>query len=73
MVNISFCSFFKHVIDDVIVPKFKGNEYYRGVEEGTDAIIKAVKGEYKVPANKRKNGTSGTRMIFIIIMGFNNE
>ncbi len=58
----------KHIIDDVIVPNFKGNDYYRGIEEGTDAIIKAVKGEYKAPANKRKKGTSGTRMIFIIVM-----
>ncbi len=58
----------KHIIDDVIVPNFKGNDYYRGIEEGTDAIMKAVKGEYTAPANNRKKGPSGSRIIFIIIM-----
>lgn len=58
----------KHIIDNVIVPSFKGDDYYRGIEEGTDAIIKAVKGEYKAPANYRKKGASTGKIIFIIIM-----
>jgi uncharacterized protein len=61
----------KHIIEDVIVPNFKGNDYYRGIEEGTDAIIKAVKGEYKAPAGyrDRKKGKGGLgRIIVIIIM-----
>jgi uncharacterized protein len=60
----------KHIIDDVIVPNFKGNDYYRGIEEGTDAIIQAVKGEYKAPEgyNSRKGKSGIGRTIFIIIM-----
>jgi uncharacterized protein len=61
----------KHIIDNVIVPNFKGNDYYRGIEEGTDAIIKAVKGEYKAPAGYNKNKGRGGglgRIIFIIVM-----
>jgi uncharacterized protein len=61
----------KHIIDEAIVPNFKGDDYYRGIEEGTDAIIQAVKGEYKAPANynKRKKGSGGVgRIVFIIIM-----
>ncbi|MBL7700856.1 MAG: TPM domain-containing protein [Ferruginibacter sp.] len=60
----------KHIIDDQIVPNFKGNDYYRGIEEGTDAIIRAVKGEYKAPKgyNERKNGGSAGRIIFIIVI-----
>jgi uncharacterized protein len=59
----------KHIIDQVIVPNFKGDDYYRGIEEGTDAIIQAVKGEYKAPENYGKKGKfSGGRIIFIIIM-----
>ena len=58
----------KHIIDDVIVPNFKGDDYYRGIEEGTDAIMQAVKGEYTAPKNYRKKKTSGGRIIFIIIM-----
>ena len=61
----------KHIIDEAIVPNFKGDDYYRGIEEGTDAIMQAVKGEYKAPANynKRKKGSGGIgRIVFIIIM-----
>ncbi|MBK9483847.1 MAG: TPM domain-containing protein [Chitinophagaceae bacterium] len=61
----------KQIIDDIIRPNFKGEDYYRGIEEGTDAIIQAVKGEYKAPANynKRKKGSGGIgRIIFIIVM-----
>lgn len=61
----------KQIIDYTIVPNFKGDDYYRGIEEGTDAIIQAVKGEYKAPANyNKRNKSSGGigRIIFIIIM-----
>ena len=60
----------KHIIDDVIVPNFKGDDYYRGIEEGTDAIMQAVKGEYKAPEgyNSRKNKGGIGRIIFIIFI-----
>jgi len=60
----------KQIIDDIIVPNFKGNDYYRGIEEGTDAIIQAVKGEYTAPESygKKGGGSSIGRIIFIIIM-----
>jgi uncharacterized protein len=47
----------KHIIEDVIKPNFKQKKYYRGIDEGTDAIIKAVKGEYKAPPKKKKVGS----------------
>lgn len=60
----------KRIIDNVIVPNFKGDDYYRGIEEGTDAIMQAVKGEYTAPADyhKKKGTGSAGRIIFIIIM-----
>jgi uncharacterized protein len=61
----------KHIIDDQIVPNFKGNDYYRGIEEGTDVIMQAVQGEYKAPEgyNKSKGKTGGLgKIVFIIIM-----
>ena len=42
----------KHIIDEIIVPKFKGDDYYRGISDGTDAIMSAVKGEFTVPPSK---------------------
>jgi uncharacterized protein len=59
----------KHIINDIIVPNFKGDDYYRGIEEGTDAIILAVKGEYTAPENYGKSkGGKIWGVIFMIIM-----
>lgn len=58
----------KQIIEDIIVPKFKGEDYYRGIDEGTDAIMQAVKGEYKATATVHRRGTSYGRIIFYIIM-----
>ncbi|MBS1731929.1 MAG: TPM domain-containing protein [Bacteroidetes bacterium] len=60
----------KHIIDEVIVPNLKEQDYYRGIDEGTDAIIKAVQGEYKVPRKKMPGGSSGFVVIIIIILIF---
>lgn len=58
----------KQIIDQIIVPNFKGEDYYRGIEEGTDAIIQAVKGEYTVPENYGKKSGGAGNIIFIIIL-----
>jgi len=60
----------KQIIEDIIVPNFKGEDYYRGIEEGTDAIMQAVKGEYKAPEgyHKKGSGSSVLRIVFIIIV-----
>ena len=60
----------QQIIKNVIVPNFKGNDYYRGVEEGTDAIIKATKGEYKAPAdyNATSPGLNIGKIIFFVIL-----
>ena len=58
----------KHIIEELIVPNFKGNDYYRGIEEGTDAIIKATKGEYKVDGMASgKNGSTPLGKIILLI------
>ena len=59
------------IIDNIIVPKFKGNDYYRGIDDGTDAIIQAMEGKYKAPAGYHQgdgNGVSIFKIIFIIII-----
>lgn len=58
----------KHIIEDVIKPNFKGDDYYRGIEEGTDAIIKSVKGEYQIPHARKSKGSGKGTLIFIIII-----
>ncbi len=61
----------KHIIDEEIVPNFKGDDYFRGIDEGTDAIIQAVKGEYQEVRQKNPAGKVGggiSIFIFIVIM-----
>ena len=61
----------QQIIKNIIVPNFKGQDYYRGIDEGTDAIIQAIQGEYKAPKNYNKSGRSigGIgKIIFIIII-----
>lgn len=58
----------KHIITDVIVPNFKGNDYYRGIDEGTDAIIKATRGEYKAPEGYGKKPLTTGKVILVIII-----
>ncbi len=60
----------KSIIDNYITPNFKEGNYYRGLDEGTDAIIRAAAGEYKAPAgygSKKKKGIGWSTIIFIII------
>ncbi len=60
----------KHIIEEEITPSFKEDNYYRGIDQGTDAIIKAAAGEYKAPENYRsgkKKGIGFSSIIFIII------
>jgi uncharacterized protein len=60
----------KHIIDEVIKPNFKGKDYYRGIDEGTNAIIKAVKGEYKIAKKKRKGSDGGIALVLIVVTIF---
>ncbi len=61
----------KSIIDNEVTPNFKAGNYYRGLDEATDNIIKAAEGRYKAPANyasKKKKGLSISTIIFIIII-----
>lgn len=62
----------KEIIDNEISPAFREGNYYRGFDEGADAIIKAATGEYKAPANYRDRSTStgrgGGSIVFFIIL-----
>lgn len=58
----------KSIIDDIIVPSFKGSDYYRGIEQGTDAIVQAVKGQYNTAQATTTTGKSGSRIGFFIIV-----
>jgi uncharacterized protein len=65
----------KSIIENEIKPNFRNEDFYKGLDLGTTAIIKAAAGEYKAPAGyHERKGRSGGRggflgiiIIFIII------
>lgn len=56
----------RRIIESVIKPNFKENQYYRGIDEGTNAIFKVLKGEFKNDKPKKK----GSILPVIIIIAF---
>ena len=61
----------QQIIQTIIVPNFKGNDYYGGIDHGTDAIILATKGEFTAPEgynNRISKGISPFKILFLIII-----
>lgn len=60
----------KSIIDHEIIPNFKQDNYYRGLDEAADALIKAAAGEYKAPEGygSKKGGGFKTWMIIAIVL-----
>lgn len=61
----------KQIVRSEVIPQFKQENYFRGISNGIDAIIKASRGEYKAPEGYRdredgKGGGGG--LVFIIIL-----
>lgn len=54
------------IIRDVITPNFRGDDYFRGIDQGTDAIISAVQGTYNTP--RERSSGSGIKLWQIIII-----
>jgi uncharacterized protein len=44
----------KRIVENEVVPNFRDQDFYRGIDHGVDALIKAAAGEYKAPAGYRK-------------------
>ncbi|MDD7887586.1 YgcG family protein [Flavivirga sp. 57AJ16] len=56
------------IVRNVIIPEFKQNDYYGGLNKGADAIFEVLNGEYKGSSKSSKNGFSvGPIFIFIFI------
>ena len=48
----------KSIIDNDITPNFKAGNFYRGLDEATDDLIKAAAGEYKAPEGYNQKGAN---------------
>lgn len=58
----------KRIIREVITPEFKAEMYYRGLDRGTDEIIKYATGEFKADPSDGDDGFSLGVIIFLIVV-----
>lgn len=59
------------IVDHEMVPNFKDGNFYRGLDESVDAIMKAAAGEYKAPAkygSKNKGDWKGLSKAIILVI-----
>ncbi|HLW19481.1 MAG TPA: TPM domain-containing protein [Cyclobacteriaceae bacterium] len=58
------------IVDNVIVPAFKAEAYYEGLNQATDMVIKLAEGEYDAEDVARKGNSSGAIffILFFIVM-----
>ena len=57
-----------HIIDNDIKPNFRSGDYYDGLSQAANSIIKAAAGEYKAPDNYRKKKGGGGFPIGLIVV-----
>ena len=60
----------KRIVETEIVPNFREQDFYRGIDFGVDALIKAAAGEYTAPAGyrKKKGDKLGDVIVLVIFM-----
>jgi len=56
----------KRIINRDIIPFFKQNDYYGGLDRGTDAIFEVLTGTYQ--GTRQSSGNGGFPVVFIIIL-----
>ncbi len=59
----------KQIIENEILPNFRGNDYYRGIDAGTSAIMQAAAGEYQPPEGYGNRGDKkGIPLVVVLIV-----
>lgn len=62
------------ILTDEVLPEFRQNRYYEGLDRGANTIVKAVRGEYQAkPAVHKKGGTTSVLIkiwVLILFAGF---
>ncbi|MDP3667114.1 MAG: TPM domain-containing protein, partial [Sediminibacterium sp.] len=53
-----------------IVPSFKEQNYYRGIDNAINALTKAVVGEYKIKKEKKGKGGGGGSILMVVFLLF---
>lgn len=58
------------LIRNVIIPEFKRNDYYSGLNKGADAVFEVLNGTYKGSRKPSNNNSSPSGSVFFIIIIF---
>jgi len=57
------------IVNNEMIPHFKQNDYYGGINAATDVLMSLVKGEFKADSySKKKTGSSAIFVLIIIIV-----
>lgn len=59
------------IVERIITPAFRQGQFYAGIDQGTDAIIQATKGEYDASAESRSASSDDgmpTALIFTLLI-----
>ncbi len=56
------------IVNNEMIPRFKQNDYYGGIDAATNVIMSLVKGEFKAEAYSKKKKGSPVGIIVIIII-----
>jgi uncharacterized protein len=59
----------KVIVDNDIIPNFRAENYYRGLDEATDALIEAAEGRYTAPEGYGSRGKKRGIPGFVIVIG----
>lgn len=60
----------KRIISNTIAPAFKQQQYYQGLDEGTNEIIRRASGEYKADPSEDNGEEEGAGTFFIVLIIF---
>jgi uncharacterized protein len=60
----------KRIIERDIIPYFKQNDYYGGLNRGSDAIFEVLNGEYKGSRTTKDDGGFPIGLVFVLVFIF---
>ena len=63
----------KQIVETDIVPSFRESDFYRGIDDGTNSIMKAAAGQYEPPAGyaargRKGKGIPGLAVIIVVLV-----
>lgn len=56
------------IMDYLVTPDFKQNQFYKGIDRGTNAIMEAVQGKFKPIAKPKKKNDDNIGTIFLVVI-----